>query len=146
VILNRSVKPLIAVPLKDGTIRTVNAESFKTVWTFDSGYQDPFVSTPAVFDLNNDRCEDLVITSRNGNCYLLNGRDGHQLCEPFFCGNSISSSPALADLNKDGYLDIVFGSENGSVYALTVKTAPDRLVRKNRVVLGSFLGREAASL
>jgi outer membrane protein assembly factor BamB len=142
-LLNRSVKPLICVPLKDGTIRALDASTLKNVWTSDTGYQDAFVATPAVFDLNNDRCDDIVVTSRNGNCYALNGRDGRSLCDPFFCGNSVSSSPALADLNNDGFLDIVFGSENGSVYAVSVKTAPDRLVKRNRIVHGSFLDRGA---
>ena len=144
VILNRTVKPLICVPLKDGTIKALDAASLKCVWSSDTGYQDAFVATPAVFDLNNDRCDDIVVTSRNGNCYVLNGRDGKELAEPFFCGNSVSSSPALADLNDDGYLDIVFGSENGSVYAVSVKTVPDRLVKRNRIVHGSFLDRGAS--
>ena len=52
----------------------------------------------------------------------------------------------LADLNGDGYLEAVFGSENGLVYAFTIKTVPDRIVRRNQVVYGSFLNRDDENL
>ncbi len=140
-IINRQVAPVLIVPLKNGTVKAVAAGTFKMLWEYDTKYQDPIVSSPAIYDMNSDGCDDVVLTSRNGYLYVLDGKDGKDLVAPHFAENSVSSSPVLADINGDGYLDIVFGSENGNVIALTLKTVPDRLVKKNRIVHGTFLNR-----
>lgn len=140
-VINRTINPVLIVPLKNGTIRALSAQTLKTIWEYDTKFQDPFVASPAICDLNADGCEDIVITSRNGYLYLLNGKDGKDLVPPYCTGNSISSSPVLGDLNGDGYLDIVFGSENGNITALTVRTVPDKIIKKNSIVYGTFLNR-----
>jgi outer membrane protein assembly factor BamB len=140
-LLNRDVAPVLVVPLKDGSVKALSVSDFKVLWEYDTKYQDPIVASPARFDLNADGCEDVVITSRNGYLYLLDGKNGKDLVAPYFVGNSVSSSPVLGDINGDGFLDIVFGSENGNVIAVTVKTVPDRLIRRNSIVYGSFLNR-----
>ena len=61
--------------------------------------------------------------------------------EPYFTGNSISSSPMLADINNDKFLEIVFGSENGYILAYTLKTVPGQIIKKNKIVYGTFLNR-----
>jgi len=116
-VLNRDDAPRIVAAMKNGAILAFSAPDLKPLWRYESRYQDPFVASPAVCDLNRDRCEDIVITSRSGYCHLISGRDGRDLAEPVFTGNSLSSSPALADVNHDRFLDIVFGSENGHVLA-----------------------------
>lgn len=140
--LNKNTSPELVVPLKNGTIKTIDINLSKIHWSYNTGYQDPIVASPAVYDFNNDKCEDIVFASRNGYVYIINGKDGENLTEPYFAGNSISSSPVLGDINDDGYIDIVFGSENGYVYALTVKTVPDKIIKPNRIVFGSFLNRD----
>ncbi len=138
---------LLLVPLKDGTIKAVNPNSkeMDIKWVFNTEYQDPIVASPAVFDFNKDGCDDVVITSRNGYLYIIDGNKGKNLMPPIFTGNSISSSPSLADINNDGFLDIVFGSENGYVYAFTIKTVPDKIIKQNRIVYGTFLNRKNES-
>lgn len=141
VIINRESTPLLIVPLNDGSIKTFSPKNLKPLWIYSTKYQDPFTASPAIYDINHDGSEDIVITSRNGYVYIINGVDGTNLSEPYFTGNSISSSPILADINRDKYLDIVFGSENGSVYALTIKTVPGKIVKANQIAYGSFLNR-----
>jgi outer membrane protein assembly factor BamB len=128
----------LAIPTKDGRIMALSFPSFETLWTFDSGSQDGFVASPASADLNADRVDDVVASSRNGRAYFLDGTTGRELVPAWFAGNSLSASPVLADINSDGYLDAVLASENGEVTAITIRTVPDRLVRKNRILAGSF--------
>jgi outer membrane protein assembly factor BamB len=136
-------KDLLAVPLKDGSLKALDPENLHDpVWVFNTKYQDPFVASPAVFDFNRDGGDDIVITSKNGYLYIINGKRGSNLMEPFFTGNSVSSSPVLADINNDGFLDVVFGSENHNVYAFTIKTVPDKIIKQNRIVYGTFLNRK----
>lgn len=140
-LVNQHEDPVLVVPLKNGTIAGLNAADFSRRWLYETKYEDPFVSSPAVYDLNRDGGEDILVASRNGHLYLISGTDGQNIIDPFFTGNSVSSSPVLADVNADGYLDVIFGSENGKVTALTLRTVPDRTVRKNEIVYGSFLNR-----
>ena len=140
--INIQGKPLLTVPLKDGTIKAVNPKDLNITWEFDTKYQDPFLASPAVFDLNRDGAEDIVITSRNGYLYLINGKNGRNLMKPYFTGSSISSSPVLADINNDGFLDVVFGSESGYLFAFTIKTVPDKIIEQNKIVYGTFLNRK----
>ncbi|MDD5067214.1 MAG: PQQ-binding-like beta-propeller repeat protein [bacterium] len=141
VIINNPIQPLLVVPLQNGTVRTFSSATLKSAWSYDTKSQDAFTSSPAVFDMNNDTSDDLVLTSRNGNVYILNGQNGKDLVRPYFTGNSISSSPVLADINRDKQLEIIFGSENGSITALSLKTVPDKLISANRIVYGSFLNK-----
>jgi len=135
-------KYLLAVPLKNGTIKGVDPDTLNSAWEMKTSYQDPFTASPAVFDLNRDECDDIVITSRNGYLYIINGCTGRNLMDPYFTGNAVSSSPVLGDINSDGFLDVVFGSDNGTVYAFTIKTVPDKIIQQNSIVYGSFLNRK----
>ncbi len=47
----------------------------------------------------------------------------------------------LADINNDKFLEIVFGSENGYILAYTLKTVPGQIIKKNKIVYGTFLNR-----
>lgn len=140
-VLKGSSGKFLVLPLGDGTVRCLDAKDLKTVWNYRTGYQDAFTSSPAAYDLNADGRDDIITASRNGFVYVLDGRTGKDLVNPYFTGNSVSSSPILADVNGDGSLDIIFGSENGNVEVLSIRTVPDRIVRKNQIVLGSFLNR-----
>ncbi len=140
-IINKNSRALIVVPLINGTIKSINPQDFNIVWTYNTEYQDPFTASPAVFDFNKDNFEDIIITGRNGYLYIIDGNQGENLVEPYFTGNSISSSPVLADINNDAFLDVVFGSENGYILAFTIKTVPDKIIKQNKIVYGTFLNR-----
>jgi len=141
VIIKNYTKSLLIVPLKDGTVISFTLPEFNRMWTFDSNFQDGFVSTPAVADLNADKTDDIILTSRNGRCYFLDGRTGNELISNLFLDNSIAASPAIADINNDGDLDLIIASENGKVTALTIKTVPDKLAKRNSIIAGSFTER-----
>lgn len=131
----------VVLPLKDGRIRAWRLPDLSPLWTFDSGSQDGFVATPAAADLNGDNHEDLVAPGRHGLCHILDGLTGKELTAPWTVGYPVAASPVLADLNGDGHLDIVLATESGDIVALTIRTMPDRLVSRGRVVAGSFAQR-----
>jgi len=67
-------------------------------------------------DLNGDGYPDLVVGSRDGYLYALNGENGS--LRKFKIGKYIWSSPAIGDVDGDGKLEVVFGSGDGYLYAL----------------------------
>jgi len=140
VIKNKS-KFYIVIPLLNGNVITLNPKDFTKIWEYKTKFQDPIVASPVKYDINQDNIDDIILTSRNGYLYIINGVNGKNLVEPVFAKNSIASSPILGDVNSDGFLDVIFGCENGYLYVYTIKTVPDKIIDKNQIICSSFIDR-----
>lgn len=76
-------------------------------------------SRPAVFDINNDGIDDVVITSENGMVEIIDGGNGFKLSS-FDSGINLYSSPLLIDVGADNTMDIVNVSSDGQVLAFDI--------------------------
>jgi outer membrane protein assembly factor BamB len=76
------------------------------------------MSSPSLYDINNDGKLDIIVGSGDDHMYALNGEDGAVIWKYKTPGN-IWSSPALGDIDLDGQVEVIFGSTHGEkVYAL----------------------------
>lgn len=74
--------------------------------------------SPAIGDINNDGINDIVLPTKDGKVYALDGISGKTLWQPQPIGQTLFSSPALVDMNKDKALDIVVGSNDSRLYII----------------------------
>ncbi|MCJ7630789.1 PQQ-binding-like beta-propeller repeat protein, partial [Candidatus Bathyarchaeota archaeon] len=96
-------------PVPGGT----EGKDWDVLWIYQTG--GSIISTPAIGDVDNDGCLEVMIGSADGNIYCLNGRTG--LLEwKYTTGGKVDASPALADFELDGDLEVVIGSADGKVY------------------------------
>jgi outer membrane protein assembly factor BamB/tetratricopeptide (TPR) repeat protein len=91
------------------------------------------INTPALGNINEDRVIEVVIASKDGSVYVLEGIKG-RLVWKFNTEGPIHSAPCLADLDGDGFLDVVVASTNGLLYAIKGKSG--RLLWKKKIGAG----------
>ncbi len=76
------------------------------------------VSSPAVFDVNNDGINEIIFGDYNGLVHAF-GINGQEISGfPFETGSQIWGSPAIADIEDDGDYEIVIGSKDKHLYIL----------------------------
>jgi hypothetical protein len=80
--------------------------------------------SPALADMNNDGCLDVVIADTHGGIYAFD-RDGFfvlpwvNIRYSALTANASESSPVVADINGDGKADVIMGDENKNLAALS---------------------------
>jgi outer membrane protein assembly factor BamB len=104
-------------PTFDTTIYMLDGKNGSLLWTRNmTDVVD--ISSPSLYDANNDGNLDVIIGSGDNYMYALNGEDGSILWK-YKTPGDIWSSPALGDIDLDGQIEIIFGSTFGHrVYAL----------------------------
>ncbi len=83
-------------------------------WSFQANFC--ISSNPVVADVNNDNINEVLVSSCDGNFYVLRGTDGRLLWKIYTGGRH--STPAVGDINGDGIPDVVVGGEEGNLYVL----------------------------
>lgn len=95
----------------DPNLYAINGEDGSLLWTFttlDKGrlYEKGFETAPSLYDVNYDGKLDVLIGSRNGYFYALNGPDSSILWESQFTHFIRASSP-IGDIDQDGKDEIL---------------------------------------
>lgn len=101
--------------------------------------QEKFISSPVVFDLDQDKIDDILIIGREGNLYLINGKDYSFFFPPYPLNVNVTSTPLVADINGDRNLEIIIGSEIGKLIFLSLKTSPKPMFKKYALIYTQFL-------
>jgi len=89
-------------------------KGFYTEWSFQANFC--ISSNPVVADVNNDGKNEVLVSSCDGNFYVINGSNGKLLWKIYTGGRH--STPAVGDINGDGIPDVVIGGEEGTLYVL----------------------------
>lgn len=114
-----------------------SANPKEILWTFE--VENDLLSTPVTLaDFNKDGAHDVVIGTRRGSVFVLNGKNGEVLAEIQNQWNAISSPLLVADLRGDGFLDISYIREDGSIYVMESNS----IIPPNSVVWGQSHGDE----
>ena len=108
-----------------GDIYALNGEDGSVLWrrrvgseenSFYLGYKA--FSSPSLGDIDGDDKLEIIISSRIGWIFALNGEDGSILWKHYnWCSDIVFNSPIIGDLNGDNWLDVLF-SNHYELYAI----------------------------
>ena len=89
-------------------------KGFYVEWSFQANFC--ISSNPVIADVNNDGRNEVLVSSCDGNFYVVNGSNGKILWKIYTGGRH--ATPAVGDVNGDGIPDVVVGGEEGNLYVL----------------------------
>ncbi|BBM88410.1 hypothetical protein COTS27_00089 [Spirochaetota bacterium] len=101
--------------------------------------QATFLSSAILEDFNGDHITDILIASRQGELFLLNGQNGEDLLPPLALGYALTATPAVADMTGDGNIEVILAGENGTVTVLTLLTRPENNFKPYENISKMFL-------
>ncbi|MCG8606086.1 FHA domain-containing protein [bacterium] len=109
----------------------------KVLWQFC--INDDLFSTPVTLaDFNKDGARDILIGTRKGRVYILNGLNGEVFTEIKNEWNAITSPLLVADLSGNGFLDVAYLREDQTVFVIETNS----MIVENSVVWGQSHGDE----
>jgi pSer/pThr/pTyr-binding forkhead associated (FHA) protein len=109
----------------------------ETLWQFS--VSDDLFSTPVTLaDFNKDGARDILIGTRKGRVYILNGQNGEVFTEIKNEWNAITSPLLVADLSGNGFLDVAYLREDQTIFVIETNS----MIVENSVVWGQSHGDE----
>ncbi|MGK7897963.1 MAG: pentapeptide repeat-containing protein, partial [Xenococcus sp. (in: cyanobacteria)] len=161
--------PDVLLATENGTVYALNGKSGKQIWRFQSQMEaapgkyeylssKAFMSSPAVFDINEDGVRDVLIGGRNAIFYALDGKTGSVIWK-YHTGSGIHSSSMIVNMRgsiriilAESYADIHILDKNGNLLNKQTLDAPNSGLQGlfsspiytpfNQIVIGSsWFGR-----
>ncbi len=117
----------ISMQERTGTAADAETDIACVVKTLTRQPKANFIASPVVADFNLDGISDVLIVSRQGELFLLDGRTGVELLPPLALGYAVTATPAVAELTGDGSLEVVLAGENGTVTVLSLFSTPQHV-------------------
>lgn len=118
--------PSVVVGNSLGLIAALDFESGAAQWTFRTGAQELYgshgiIATPALFDVNSDGCEDVIVGARDRLLRALSGTDGSLLWQRDL-GSGIHASCVILPRSAYGCPAVCAASSYGTVVFLNART------------------------
>lgn len=111
---SRSIDIVYAFPY--GKIYVWNAEYNDVIWDDPYDIGSSISASPTLYDFNNDRALDIVISGGDSRIHIIDGLSGKLIYKSPLLGGQISGSAAVGDIDDDGIADIVVCSKEGVVH------------------------------
>ncbi|MFQ5822673.1 MAG: FHA domain-containing protein [bacterium] len=106
----------------------------QVLWEFSLDNQDAFVTPVTLADVNKDKSNDIIIGSKFGTIYILNGKNGQVIAQINNEGNPPISPLIVADIGGDSFLDIILMRKDLNIYKIQTNCS----IQKNSVVWGQI--------
>ncbi len=113
------IKAVIIVT-KDNGIYALNVNNGKILW--HSPIKDAFISSPVLEDINKDKVSDIIVISKNGIVYAIDGATGDIIWTNNDVGDQVYTTPALYDFSGDKIKDIVYITGSGEIQVIDALT------------------------
>jgi len=108
------------------------------LWEHHIGADDFFATPVCLADFDKDNSNEVILASREGTVFILNGKTGETISQLFHAENPVISPILAADLGHDSYLDLLFIRKDGNIY----KIQSNSPIQENSVVWGQLYNNE----
>ncbi|MCH8019163.1 FHA domain-containing protein [candidate division KSB1 bacterium] len=108
------------------------------LWEHRIGADDFFITPVSLADFNKDNSNEVILASRKGTVFILNGKTGEIISQLYNAENPVISPILVADLGHDSYLDLLFIRNDGNIY----KIQSNSPIQENSVVWGQLYNNE----
>jgi len=85
---------------------------------FPIEFSEKILACPSIADLNNDMVSDIVITTLDGNVYVVEATGVYSTYIVLSIDYAFNSPASLSDLDGDQDLEIIIGDDNGTIYVI----------------------------
>lgn len=119
----------IVVVTKNKGIYALNVNNGKIIW--QSPIEDSFISSPVLEDINKDKVPDIIIISKKGIIYTINGATGDIIWTNNDVGDQVYATPALYDFSGDKIRDILLVTISGEIQVIDSLTG--HFLIKNKI-------------
>ena len=108
--LNRDGNMELIFFSSDNHAHALNSESGESLDGWPINLDSESNIEPIILDIDNDEDLEIIITTTNGNIYLIHHNGSLYNNYPYFSQDSIASTPSVGDIDNDGDYELIFGT------------------------------------